>query len=196
MSISIKVLLQRASLMLSLLLVSTFAHAQVGIYQTHESFLKESFLTEPNEETLWLDEEIKAELSRALDRKYRGLRVRYWHVDGRTSWVLNEIGKERPITTGITVDDNKVVAMSVLEYRESRGGEVRLDAFREQFINRSLTGKNKLDARIDGITGATMSVLTIKRSAIAALKLHRAAINQLDEISGDALSSASSVVQP
>lgn len=161
-----------------LILFSSTSRSQVGVYQTLGSFLAENFETTPNNETLWLNDEIRSELSGVLDRDYRGLRIRYWRDDDRTAWILNEIGKERPITSGIVVENGKIVAVSVLEYRESRGGEVQLASFRRQFIDASLNDNGQLDHRIDGVTGATMSVRTLSRSAIAALKLHAIAFNK------------------
>lgn len=154
------------------LCIAPLAQAQVGVYQTLDSFLETSFTAPPSSETLWLNDDIRAQLGDALDRNYRGLRIRYWRLGDRTAWVLNEIGKERPITSGITIEEGKIVSISVLEYRESRGGEVKLASFRRQFVNVGLTKKNKLDKRIQGITGATMSVRTLSRSSVAAIKLH------------------------
>ncbi|MFT5136178.1 MAG: hypothetical protein ACI8XV_001207 [Arenicella sp.] len=173
-------LTMRSVIFLVLLLISSTSQSQVGVYQTLDSFLAENFNQTPSNETLWLNDEIRTELSSVLNRNYRGLRIRYWRDHERTAWILNEIGKERPITSGIVVERGKIVAISVLEYRESRGGEVQLASFRRQFIDASLNNKGKLDHRIDGVTGATMSVRTLNRSAIAALKLHSMALNKAE----------------
>jgi len=168
------------------LLLATPAWSQVGVYQTLDSFLQESFVAAPSKETLWLNDEIRTELTSVLDRSYKGLRIRYWREGARTAWILNEIGKERPITAGIVVENDRIIGVSILEYRESRGGEVRLPSFRRQFIDVGLNKKARLDKRIQGITGATLSVRTLRRCAIAALKLHNIAglteskINNLD----------------
>ena len=50
--------------------------------------------------------------------------MRYWQSGSRTAWVLDEIGKEQPITTGIIVENGKILSVDVLAYRESRGAEV------------------------------------------------------------------------
>lgn len=164
-------------LVFTLLLISSpFAWSQIGTYQTLQAFLAESFDNAPDNQTLWLNAPVRAELGDVLDRPFRGLRLRYWSLGDRTAWVLNEIGKERPITTAIAVEDGKIVAMSVLEYRESRGGEVRLPSFRRQFLDAALNQRGKLNQRIQGITGATLSVQTLNRSAVAALKLHEFAM--------------------
>lgn len=168
----VNILNMRYFILLLVLLASGHSHAQIGVYQTLESFIDESFEGEVSNETLWLDNDTRETLSKTLDRKYRGLRVRYFRSGSRTAWVLNEIGKERPITTGIVIENDKVVSIAVLEYRESRGGEVRLPSFRRQYVDAQLTKKNKLNKPIHGITGATLSVKTLKRSAIAALQLH------------------------
>jgi hypothetical protein len=76
---------------------------------------------------LWLNQSLKKRAATILGHSYQGLRVRYWQDGVRTAWILDEIGKEQPITTGIIIENNKIVAMQVLVYRESRGGEVQQD---------------------------------------------------------------------
>lgn len=162
-------------LILSFLLlgaVTSTTLAQIGVYQTLESFNAEVFTRSPDSETLWLNDDIRDQLSTILNRTYGQLRIRYWRSGERTAWIFNEIGKERPITSAIAVDGGKIVHVSILEYRESRGGEVKLESFRRQFVDAQLTEKDKLTKKINGITGATLSVKTLNRSAIAALKLH------------------------
>ena len=70
------------------------------------------------------------------------------------------------------MEDDQIQQLTVLEYRESRGAEIRHDFFTRQFNHVGLTSKLKLNQSIDGITGATMSVRSAKRVAAAALYLH------------------------
>jgi hypothetical protein len=118
---------------------------------------------------LWLNPVLKQRSAAILGHAYQGLRVRYWQEGARTAWILDEIGKEQPITTGIIVENNKIVAMQVLAYRESRGGEVQQDFFTKQFKEASLTENDKLNKKIDGITGATLSVWALQKMARLAL---------------------------
>lgn len=126
----------------------------------------------PEVQTLWLTEDRRAAMQDRLGAAMDALRVRFWRKGARTAWVLEEIGKEEPITAGIVVDNGHIAAIDVLVYRESRGGEVRLPYFREQFIDAMLTGDGTLTKGIDGISGATLSVRAMKAMARRALLLH------------------------
>jgi len=59
----------------------------------------------------------------------------------------------------------------VLVFRESRGDEIRYPSFTEQFTGATLNNKQKLDRRIDGISGATLSVNALRKLAAVALQL-------------------------
>ena len=150
-----------------------------GIYMTADEFLQNTFpKTQPEPQVIWLNAELKAEISKFLYRPYRGLRVRYWQHQNRSAWIFDEIGKERPITIGVVVNNQQLEAVKILAFRESRGGEVRHSFFTDQFQGVTLTEKNKLSQIIDGITGATMSVNAVKRASQLALFLEREALNQ------------------
>jgi hypothetical protein len=99
------------------------------------------------------------------------LRVRYWLQGERTAWILEDIGKTEPITTGIVVDNSAIARIEVLIYRESRGWEVKHPSFTKQFKGATLTALSELDRQIDGITGATLSVRALTRLARMALYL-------------------------
>ena len=107
-----------------------------------------------------------------LGHDYAALRLRYWCHDGRSAWVLDEIGKELPITVGIIVENNVIRNLRVLTYRESRGGEVVTPAFTDQFTGAALEPDHRLGVPIDGISGATLSVQALTRLATMALFLH------------------------
>ncbi|HEC75383.1 MAG TPA: FMN-binding protein [Methylophaga aminisulfidivorans] len=115
--------------------------------------------------------DVRDQVEDILGHPYTGLRVRYWGGEDRNAWILEEIGKEEPITFGIVVKQNKIEQIKVLAYRESRGWEVKYPAFTQQFHNAGLKDK-KLDTHIDGITGATLSVWAMTDVARMALYLH------------------------
>jgi hypothetical protein len=106
------------------------------------------------------------------ETSYPGLRIRYWSRDKRSAWILDEIGKEKPITVGLVVNDRGLERVRVLAFRESRGWEVRHPFFTDQFKGIGLTAGRRLDRDIDGISGATLSVRALEKLARLALCLH------------------------
>ena len=106
-----------------------------------------------------------------LGHKYKSLRIRYWEKDNRTAWVLDEIGKVKPITTGFVIHHQKIELVRVLEFRESRGWEVRHKFFTEQFKQAALKQNMELDTNIDNISGATLSVRAVTKLSRLALLL-------------------------
>jgi hypothetical protein len=142
-------------------------------YQEPDAFLAETFgATQPEARFLWLLGDIKETVAKILGHPYGGLRIRYWGEDHTTAWILEEIGKEQPITVGVVVKDDAIEKLRVLIFRESRGWEVRYPFFTDQFDGAVLTATLGLDRSIDGISGATLSVSALKRLARLALYLH------------------------
>jgi len=147
--------------------------AMAEVYERPEDFINRVFDSNPPEpETLWLKSEQKKRIRELLGRDLAALRVRYWGSDRRTAWLLEEIGKEQPITTGIVINGNEIESIQVLIYRESRGYEVRHPFFTEQFQGAELTNGDQLSRNIDSISGATLSVNALKKLAKVALYLH------------------------
>ena len=164
-------MITRLRLLLVLLLLSTAAAADE--YQSQEDFLLEAFDgTTPKPRVVWLKGDIKKATSDILGHAYPGLRIRYWGEGARTAWILEEIGKVKPITVGLVVNDDGLEKIKVLAFRESRGWEVRYPFFTDQFTGVGLTTGHDLDQRIDGISGATLSVRALKKLARMALYLH------------------------
>lgn len=153
------------------------AHAgpggEAGRYLETDEFLHAAFPSEvPVAQTLWVTGELRESVERTLGHPFKSLRVRYWRDGARSAWILDEIGKELPITIGITVDAGVIENVRVLEFRESRGWEVRYPFFTDQFTNARLVEDTQLDRSIDGITGATLSVRAVTRVARVALLMH------------------------
>ena len=145
-----------------------------GAYLTGPEFIAESFGSiAPTAKSLWLTPEIKKAASRIAQHPIRGIRVRYWQVGSKTAWILDELGKELPITIGIVIADNQITQVKILTYRESRGGEVRFPAFLAQYVGGMLDEDRQLDRGIDGITGATISVRAVTKTARLALFYHQ-----------------------
>ncbi len=142
-------------------------------YQTQDELVSEVFGSPPQAKVLWLTRGIEAEAAKILGHPPPQLRQRYWSNGVKTLWILEEIGKEEPITAGFVVKDGRIEMARVLAYRESRGGEVRYPSFLNQFKGVGLNGKDYLERDIDGISGATLSVNAMQRMAREALYFDR-----------------------
>jgi len=142
------------------------------VYLTKEDFLEHAFKGDtPEVKAVWLKGALKADISKTLGHDYPALRVRYWIKNKRSAWILDEIGKDKPITAGFVIQNNRLESVRVLVFRESRGEEIHYPSFTEQFAGAVLNDKQQLDRRIDGISGATLSVNAIRKLATVALQL-------------------------
>lgn len=141
------------------------------IYLTTADFLNQAFSGDPpSPQAVWLSGDLGQQAAAVLEHPLRTVRLRYWRSGDRTAWVLEEIGKERPITAGFVVQDGRLEQTRVLAFRESRGWEIRHPFFTDQFHGAALADK-RLDRHIDGISGATLSVRAMQRMARLALLL-------------------------
>lgn len=161
-----KAMLLGIILILVALSMKAFAETQ---YLTIEAFLSQHFQQVPKPSKLWLVKARAKQAEQILGHPPAELRQRYWKHEGKTAWILNEIGKTEPITAGFVVHDGKIIQVRVLVYRESRGGEVHYAAFLKQFFGAQLNDEYFLDRSIDGISGATLSVRSMSRMARLAL---------------------------
>ena len=161
-----------AAFVVTALVTATVALA-ADVYLAPATFLETAFGGEvPPAQRLWLTGPVKTTVRDILGHDLGSLRIRYWQRGERTAWILEEIGKDQPITTGLVVDAGHLSDVQVLIYRESRGWEVRYPAFTDQFKGAVLDDGMRLDRHIDGITGATMSVDALTRLARLALYFH------------------------
>jgi hypothetical protein len=144
-----------------------------SVYETQTEFLTRAFGQSPPEPgILWLSGERKSSVRQLLGHDYAALRLRYWCQNTRSAWILDEIGKDLPITVGVVVEKSYIKSLRVLTYRENRGGEVATPAFTSQFDGAKLEETDTLNRTIDGISGATLSVQALSRLAAMALYLH------------------------
>lgn len=160
-------------LLLIVVLAVPLAVNAMGVYQTPEDFLRETFAGQPPKaEALWLTKDLRQAVTDILGHPPATMRLRYWRQGERTAWIVEEIGKEKPITTGIVIEEGRIEQVKVLIFRESRGWEVRHDFFTDQFRQAGLDTSRQLDRDIDSISGATLSVNAITRLARMALYLN------------------------
>ena len=83
-------------------LAASFSVFARGTYQAPEDFLRDTFGNEiPQPQVVWLTGELKNQVEKLLGHRYPSLRVRYWAQGKRSAWILKEVGKDLPITTGV-----------------------------------------------------------------------------------------------
>jgi len=121
---------------------------------------------------IWITKDIRPDIIKILRRSNFPLRYRYYRRGNHTVWILDEIGKVMPITTGVTIEDGKIIDLTVLTYRESHGSEIRFPAYSNQYNSVTLTNGLHLSKPINGISGATLSTNAMKRVSRLALYLH------------------------
>jgi len=140
----------------------------------HQIFLAQVFGKEiPKAEIKTLSDVDKQVIKKILSHPLSFQRVRYWRKGNSAVWLLEEIGKHKPITAGFWLEHGVIKKAKVLAFRESRGWEIKYAYFLKQFKGVSLQENNTLRANIDGISGATLSVRAMKKMAHIALYLNQ-----------------------
>lgn len=161
---------------LSLFLFSTFfisnSLAQ-EVMLSKEDFLKTAFEEDiPKRKGLRFKGEVKETAQKIMGSNYKKIRIKYWRQGEKTAWILEKIGKVKLITAGFIIESCRISSIHVLVYRETHGWEVKYPSFRDQFVGANMVGGSKLNKRIDGIAGATMSVNSMTKMAKLALTMH------------------------
>jgi len=166
-------------LVILLLVQPTYLFAK-GTYQQPEDFISEAFKEQqPEEKLILIKGDLLKQVEKILQHRLKGKRIRYWEKDNRSVWVLEEIGKKKPITVGIIIDNDSIAQLKVLAFRETRGWEIRYPFFTKQFNQVSLTADKTLSKTIDGISGATLSVRALRKLANIALLLNSTTQNRI-----------------
>lgn len=163
-------MLRRGFLLLALLVSPAMAEQ----YLSNEDFLGQVFGAQiPAPEKLWISQEQREVATQTIGLGRPPIRVSYWRAGRRSAWILKEIGKEKPITIGVGINDGRVESVRILAFRESRGWEVKYPHFTEQFSGAHIDADTRLDRRIDGISGATLSVNAVQKVVRWAVYLDR-----------------------
>ena len=153
------------------LVIPLTSHAR-GVYQHPDAFLEEIFDSKiPKAQFVWFTGEVGKTVKSILSHKPSSLRTRYWQQDKRSVWILEEIGKDKPITVGFIINQGQIERIKVLIFRESRGWEIKREGFTDQFKDITLEKENTLSKPIDSISGATLSVNAVTKLSRVALYL-------------------------
>jgi len=152
------------------------------IYLTEDEAAKVMFPDSENihRETLTLAAEQKAFVEQRIGWKFPETSFTVYigktknQIDGYAI-VQNTIGKHRPITYMVGVDEEgEVTNFEVLVYRETRGNEIRTKRFNYQYQGKDVRDPIRINRDIINISGATMSV----RSASAGVKRVLVLVNE------------------
>ena len=111
--------------------------------------------------------------------------IKYWVDSSKAVWVLAAQGKHGLITAGFVIEGGRIRECRVLHDREQRGRPIRSRGFLSRFKGVGLRGNTKLDRRIHGITGATISSTAMTRMALLALRLDALRLGEHDEVTKD-----------
>lgn len=82
------------------------------------------------------------------------------NANRREGWFILDrvIGKHEFITYAVALaPDGAIQRVEILEYRETYGGEIRNERWRQQFVGKRFGAPLKLDGDIRNISGATLS---------------------------------------
>lgn len=159
-------------ILLVLLGLNVWAGAGQTVYQKPSEFLAGAFGgAVPATKGLRLSAAHQARVQKMLGHTYKPSTVRYWRKGDTMAVILDEIGKTEPITTGFVVKGGRIDRVKVLIYRESHGMEVARTTFTKQFRRAGLRSDGRLNRRVDGISGATLSVRAVTGLARMALYL-------------------------
>jgi len=124
----------------------------------------------PKPQRIWINKDKQKEIKSKINPNKIKLSYRYWNNNENTVFILDEIGKERDITTGILIKNNTIKTVEVLVYRESRGGQVQNPRFTQQYYQKNQ--QSNLAKEIDSISGATLSVNALNKQVKLALLLN------------------------
>lgn len=112
-------------------------------------------------------------IKKIMGDKYNKRIFSYWEGEVGKVWILNSIGKYKPITAGFVINNCKIKSSHVIVYREQHGYEIKYPNFLLQLNDAMIDSNIKLNVKVDNISGATLSVNSMKRMAKAALLINK-----------------------
>ncbi len=154
--------------------------ASAEVYLTESQAVK---IAIPKADAISVDRKQLSEVQRSELQTRSGLRFperQYKFFVGRSAQghitgyavIMNEIGKEEHITfiVGVT-PQGQVSDVAIMEFRESRGWEVKEKRFLRQYRGKKSTDPVEVDRDITNYTGATLSTHAVTRGVKKALLL-------------------------
>jgi Na+-translocating ferredoxin:NAD+ oxidoreductase RnfG subunit len=140
----------------SVVATPAFAATYLTIEQAQALLFPGSSLTE-DVRTLSKEQMRAIETASGVNVLNRTLRA--WRVSTGGWFIIDEVvGKHEFIPFALALDkDGAIRGIEILEYHEAYGDQIRLSAWRAQFVGKRAGAKLKLDVDIMNISGATLS---------------------------------------
>ncbi|MBL7076792.1 MAG: FMN-binding protein [Kiritimatiellae bacterium] len=136
-----------------------------------ERLLKEQFDNTPAVQSLSVTGSVAAACREILGRDGTPKRIVYYAGAEGTLWVMSARGKHGPIKAGFVVFEGRIRSARILADREKRGRPIRSERYLKQYEGAGLNDRGRLNERVDGITGATISSSAVEKMARLALRL-------------------------
>jgi Na+-translocating ferredoxin:NAD+ oxidoreductase RnfG subunit len=123
--------------------------------------------TEFKPRSFLLTQEQRESIARKADVRVRNAQVQAWEArlaQGLLGYVLVDAvtGKHEFIDYAVALSPaGSLVAIEIMAYRESYGGQIRDERWRAQFIGKGAADALKVEADIKNISGATLSCVHV-----------------------------------
>ncbi|MBF0432157.1 MAG: FMN-binding protein [Fibrobacteria bacterium] len=158
-----------ASFLLLILLFQITSGSEIK--EKSESFITNTFNGDAALEfrKLAIPTQLKSVIQKQVKQKFFRDDVYFWIVKNNNKIIGyalldNVMGKALPITFLVVLDTSlSIRAVSIIKYRETIGGEIANKNWTAQFVNKNATSGFLLGRDIDGISGATMSVVSVSK---------------------------------
>lgn len=156
-----------------LIISSCIANAEDQILDK-DQFLKSALGVSdlPMHSYIIIKDDVEVGINNILNDSYHLPVIKYWKNGNKIAFILEAIGKHEFITTGYMVENDKIMDAKVLVYRENYGFEIKYDYFLDQIKGNTLKTNGKLTKRIANISGATLSVKSMRRLSKLSLFLY------------------------
>ncbi len=153
------------SIILSLLLLASCANTG------KENISIKEYEPSGTSKIIIVDEKINAIYRNIFKYNYPAKKIIYWTNNGVNTWILLANGKHGIIETRATTKNGIIKNYKIISSKETFHRQISSNRFLRQFNGISLKKRNKLNNKVDAISGATVSSTAIKNTAIFALRL-------------------------
>ena len=149
------------------------------VYLTVEQLQRQYF---PGEKLCATTVALTPEQAKAIEKRARakakGWRPDVWRASDGSALVVDRVlGKHENITYAVVLDaTGGVRAVEILEYRETYGGEIRGERWRQQFHGKTVGSPVQLGKDIKNISGATLSCRHVTDGVRRVLALRQVAL--------------------
>ncbi len=141
--------------------LSAYAVQYLSLEQAQQALFPEA--TAFREVRLLLSAQQRSAIEKASRTRVRDAELHAWRAEAGGTFVgwfiVDEVyGKHEFITYAVALDIRGAVrGIEIMDYRETHGGQVRLPAWRAQFVGKRAGAPLELDNDIMNISGATLS---------------------------------------